>query len=94
MFGSPGNEEAWPSHPMHVAVDGALNDAYVADSRNRRIQKFEINGCFVKSIEQKAIKVAKFTLSTSVVIDSHGDLYVNERGNERVQKLDSEGNPI
>jgi sugar lactone lactonase YvrE len=30
----------------------------------------------------------------TIVIDSKGDLFVNERGNERVQKLDTQGNPI
>jgi hypothetical protein len=36
----------------------------------------------------------QFNLPTSVIIDSQGDLYVNERGNDRIQKLDSDGNPI
>ena len=36
----------------------------------------------------------QFSLPTSVIIDSRGYLYINERGNERVQKFDANGNPI
>ena len=35
-----------------------------------------------------------FNVPVTIVIDSKGDLFVNERGNERVQKLDSQGSPI
>ena len=67
---------------------------YVADSRNHRIQKFDINGNFVKSFGIEGNQSGQFNLPTTVIVDSHGDLYVNERGNERIQKLDTEGNPI
>jgi DNA-binding beta-propeller fold protein YncE len=34
----------------------------------------------------------QFILPHGVVVDSHGDLYVSERGNARIQKFDSNGN--
>ena len=52
------SEEGQFSHPRHVAVDSALEYVYVADSRNHRIQKFDINGNFVESLEQKVTRVA------------------------------------
>ena len=35
--------------PRQVAVDKDLKFVYVADSNNDRIQKFDINGNFIKS---------------------------------------------
>ena len=64
------------------------------DSENHRIQKFDINGNFVKVLGKLGNKPGEFNVPVTIVIDSKGDLFVNERGNERVQKLDTQGNPI
>ena len=77
-----------------MAVDGALQYVYVADSRNHRIPKFDINGDFMKSFGTEGNQSCQLNLPTTVVIDSCGDLYVTERGNERIQKFDTEGNSI
>jgi tripartite motif-containing protein 71 len=90
----PGSELGQFDNPRHVAVDDELEYFYVADSKNNRIQKFDINGTFVTSFGSLGSGAGQFDLPTTIVIDSNGDLYVNERGNERVQKLDTEGNPI
>ena len=39
-------------------------------------------------------KSGEFNLPTTVITDFHDNLYVSERGNERIQKIDTEGNPI
>jgi tripartite motif-containing protein 71 len=90
----PDSELGKFDNPRHVAVDDELKYFYVADSKNNRIQKFDINGTLVKSFGSLGNGSGQFNLPTTVVIDSNGDLYVNERGNERIQKLDPEGNPI
>jgi tripartite motif-containing protein 71 len=90
----PGSELGQFDNPRHVAVDQELEYFYVADSKNHRIQKFDINGTFVTSFGSLGNGSGQFNLPTTIVIDSNGDLYVNERGNERIQKLDTEGNPI
>lgn len=52
-----GNEDVKPSeelgkfdNPRHVVIDKNLEYVYVADSKNNRIQKFDINGTFVDAI--------------------------------------------
>jgi tripartite motif-containing protein 71 len=96
-----GNKDAKPSgelgkfdNPRHVAVDKNLEYVYVADSKNNRIQKFDINGTFVESIGKMGNKIGEFNLPTTIDIDSKSNFIVNERGNERIQKFDSQWNPI
>jgi DNA-binding beta-propeller fold protein YncE len=93
-FGSEGNGEGEFRQLRHVGVDERLQYVYAVDSLNDRIQKFDINGNFIESFGIEGNQGGQFNLPTTVVIDSHGDLYVNERGNERIQKLDTKGNPI
>ncbi|CAN5438981.1 hypothetical protein BH18THE1_BH18THE1_01790 [soil metagenome] len=96
-----GNEDGDPSsapgkfdNPRHVAVDKALKYVYVADSKNNRIQQFDINGNFVKVIGKLGNKRGEFNLPTTIEIDSKGNFFVNERGNERIQKFDNNWNHI
>ena len=96
-----GNKDAKPSdelgkfdNPRHVAVDKNLEYVYVADSKNNRIQKFDISGNFVESIGKLGNKIGEFNLPTTIEIDSKNNFIVNERGNERIQKFDSNWNPI
>lgn len=81
-------------NPRHVEVDRDLKFVYVADSKNNRIQQFDLNGNFVKAIGQFGSKPGEFNLPTTIEMDSEGNFFVNERGNERVQKFDNSWNPI
>ena len=81
-------------NPRHVEVDRDLKFIYVADSKNNRIQQFDLNGNFVKAIGQFGSKPGEFNLPTTIEMDSEGNFFVNERGNERVQKFDNNWNPI
>ena len=47
-FGSEGSGDGQFKSPRQVAVDKDLKFVYVADSNNNRIQKFDINGNFIK----------------------------------------------
>jgi len=96
-----GNKDAEPSdepgkfdNPRHVAVDKDLKYLYVADSKNNRIQKFDLNGSFIEVIGKLGNKAGEFDLPTTIEIDSKGNFIVNERGNERIQKFDSNWNPV
>jgi DNA-binding beta-propeller fold protein YncE len=64
-----GNTDAEPSdelgkfdNPRHVAVDKDLRYVYVADSKNNRIQKFNINGSFIETIGKLGNKRGEFNL--------------------------------
>lgn len=96
-----GNNSTAPSdkpgkfdNPRHVEVDNQGKYVYVADSKNNRIQQFDINGNFVRIIGGFGNMSGQFNLPTTIEQDSKGNFFVNERGNERIQKFDSNWNPI
>jgi tripartite motif-containing protein 71 len=93
-FGSEGEEEGEFRELRHVGVDDKLKRVYAVDSENHRIQIFDINGTFIKSSGTLGNASGQFNVPVTLVIDSKGDLFINERGNERVQKLSAEGDPI
>jgi len=90
----PSNEPGKFDNPRDVAVDKDLRYVYVADSKNNRIQKFDLNGSFIEEKGKFGNKRGEFNLPTTIVIDSKGNFIVNERGNERLQKFDSNWNPV
>jgi tripartite motif-containing protein 71 len=97
-FGNPdGHHSSEPGkfdNPRHLEVDKALKYVYVADSKNNRIQQFDIKGNFVKVIGRLGNNPGEFNFPTTIEMDSIGNFFVNERGNERVQKFHSNWNPI
>lgn len=90
----PSDEPGKFDNPRHLAVDKNLRYVYVADSKNNRIEQFDLNGTFIKAIGKLGNKGGEFNLPTTIEIDSKGNFFVNERGNERIQKFDSSWNPI
>jgi DNA-binding beta-propeller fold protein YncE len=91
-FGSFGSEEDEFDHPRQVAVDKDVEFLYIVDSNNNRVRKFDSDGNFIKSWGSEGTGNGEFNLPVSLIIDSKGDIVVDERGNNRVQKFDSDGN--
>ena len=81
-------------NPRHVLVDKDVKYVYVADSKNDRIQKFDVNGTFIKVIGKSGVGPGEFSLITTIEIDPDGNFFTTERGNERIQKFDSDWNFI
>src|SRR5919108_4316440 len=90
----PSNQLGKFDNPRHVEVDRNLKYVYVADSKNNRIQQFYLNGTFVREIGKFGDNPGEFNLPTTIEQDSKGNFFVNERGNERIQKFDSNWKPI
>jgi DNA-binding beta-propeller fold protein YncE len=93
-----GNTDGHPSsapgkfdNPRQVAVDKEVKFLYVVDSKNNRIEKFYTNGTFVKSWGSKGTGDGQFDLPISLVIDSKGNIIVNDLGNSHIQKFDTNG---
>ena len=83
------------NEPWGVAVDDQF--IYVADTWNNRIQKFTLEGEFVKmfgvggSPAAGQIGEALFFGPRDIELGSDGTLYVMDTGNHRIQHFDKEG---
>jgi DNA-binding beta-propeller fold protein YncE len=77
--------------PTDVAFDNDGN-IFVADGTgNARIAKFDRNGVFVKSWGSRGAGNEQFAAARSVAVDASGNVYVADRGNNRIQVFDNNG---
>ena len=67
------------------------NLVYVCDRNNNRIQVFDLDLNFVRSIGSCGSGRGEFDQPYDVKFDTAGNMYVAECGNERVQVMDSSG---
>jgi sugar lactone lactonase YvrE len=81
-----------PSHAL-VAPNG---DIFVGDGHggnsNARIVKFSKNGRFIKTWGKKGTAPGEFEAPHALAMDSRGRLFVADRGNNRLEIFDQEGN--
>ena len=64
---------------------------YVWDSDNRRIQVFDLDLNFIRSIGLLGKGRGELDFPSDITFDSAGNMYIADRGNGRVQVLDSSG---
>jgi len=79
----------WGPRGILIAPDGNL---YVADTGNKRIQKFTPDGQFLGAWGGGGIVAGRFDEPTSLAMDSQGNLYVADTWNHRIQKFDPDFN--
>ena len=83
--------------PCDVAV-AANGDIFVADGHggdtNARVVKFSKDGKFIKAWGRKGSGPSEFDTLHRLAMDSRGRLFVADRGNNRIQIFDQEGNFI
>jgi DNA-binding beta-propeller fold protein YncE len=95
--GVPGSGPDMFNGPCDVAV-AANGDIFVADGHggdtNARVVKFSKEGRFIKAWGRKGSGPGEFDTLHRMAMDSKGRLFVADRGNNRIQIFDQEGNFI
>lgn len=79
--------------PTYLAVDKAGN-LFVTDTLNSRIQVFDPDGRFVKTIGQRGNSWGMFDKPKGVALDSFGNVYVADSGWSNVQIFNQKGQPL
>ena len=70
------------------------NQVYVCDRNNHRIQVFDLDLNFVRSIGSRGTGGGEFDAPLDVKFDTAGNMNVAEFGNKRVQVMDISGHFI
>jgi hypothetical protein len=74
-----------------VAWDAADN-TYISDGYiNSRVAKVDKEGNWLRSWGEPGNKPGQFSTPHSIAVDAHGNVYVADRGNRRIQVFDGDG---
>ena len=84
-----GSKEGEFDYPCGVTLYD--NQVYVCDSDNHRIQVFDLDLNFVRSIGSHGEGRGEFGTPYDVQFDTAGNMYVAEWGSKRVQVMDTSG---
>ena len=86
-------------YPGSVAVDGAGN-LYIADTEHHRIRRIDSSGTIAtiagtgeqgSSGDGGPAFAAQLNLPAGVAVDGAGNLYIADRGNHRIRRIDASG---
>lgn len=85
-----GTAEGYLLFPTYltIAPDGNL---YVADTMNARIQVFDAEGNFVKTIGERGNRFGQFERPKGIALDGFGNVYVADSGWSNVQIFNPKG---
>jgi DNA-binding beta-propeller fold protein YncE len=84
------------SQPSAVVVapnsDVFVADGHIGENSNARIVKFTKDGRFIKTWGKKGSGPGEFDTPHAIAMDSRGRVFVADRGNNRIQIFDQDGN--
>ena len=75
------------NHPLGLTIDETTGSLYVTDSRNHRVQKFNLNstqGFTVAGGLNYGQNLSQLYLPSGVAIDPAGNVYIADSGNHRI----------
>jgi len=85
-----GNESEVLKYPQSIATDAAGN-AYVVDSNDNSIKKFDSNGNVLSQWGISATAGGQFNYPHDIATDADGNIYVADTYHHRIQKFDNNG---
>jgi len=85
------DEQQFFRMPTNIKI-GKNNFVYILDSGNNRIQVFDRQGNYKRTIGRRGQGPGDLINPGSITIDNHNNLLVADSGNHRIQSFDSEGN--
>lgn len=88
-WGSKGKGDGQFLRPRDLEFDNNNKILYAVDRDGNRIQVFDKNGTFLFTFGQKGNADGQFSVPYGLDVDRAGDVWVADRGNQRVQKFDN-----
>ena len=89
-FGKAGTEGGQFKSPMGIAFTADAS-AWVIDSNNHRVQKFNAKGEYLSKFGASGTGNGQLKSPQGIAIDASGNIWVADAGNKRVQKFNSKG---
>jgi DNA-binding beta-propeller fold protein YncE len=90
-FAAPNIFDGQFQFPTGIAYDPRLDQVWVADTDNNRVQAFTSGGAWIATFGGQAPGSApgQFDRPAAVAVGPAGDVFVADRGNDRIQKRDA-----
>ncbi|WJW76622.1 hypothetical protein QVG61_05900 [Thiohalobacter sp. IOR34] len=93
-FGSAGSKEGQLFQPTNLALSPDGRSIYVSDSGNFRVQKFTLEGKYIRTYGGIGDAVGHFARPKGIAVDRRERLYVVDAAFENVQIFDKDGTPL
>ncbi len=91
-FGKKGSGDGQLNMPWGIAIDPDNGTIVIGDWRNDRVQQFSASGEYISQFGTPGEGLGELCRPAGIAIDEHGDIYVADRGNHRIQLFGQHGN--
>ncbi|HHJ15238.1 MAG TPA: 6-bladed beta-propeller [Gammaproteobacteria bacterium] len=92
-FGKAGSGDGELFQPTSLAL-GPDHSLYISDTGNFRIQKYSLDGKFIRGYGSVGDAVGHFARPKGIAVDREGRIYIIDAAFENVQILKNDGTPL
>ena len=89
-IGRTGSKEGELFHPTNIKI-GPDNHLYISDTTNFQVQKFTLDGQYIRSYGSIGTSIGKFARPKGIALDQKGRLYIVDAAFENVQIMNPDG---